>query len=104
EIGMYPYVIPFSGAAFSQDPNLLPRTHYARQHVAGTGISWEQPPQLLPIDPDVTDAILRMERAFEAMLGVLENQAAHLPSRVRPLLWIIGSLPIMAARGQYISY
>src|SRR5580704_12652574 len=103
EIGMYPYVIPFSGSAFSRDPGLLPHTHYARQQVAGTDISWEQPAKILPIDPVVTDVILRMERNFEAMLGPLENQAAHLPSRVRSLLWILSSLPIMAARGQYIA-
>lgn len=103
EIGMYPYIIPFSGAAFSQDPNLLPHTHYARQHVAGTNISWQQPVKILPIDPQVTDVVLRMERSFEAMLGPLENQAAHLPSRVRSLLWILSSLPIMAERGSYIA-
>src|SRR5882762_1703303 len=43
EIGMYPYVIPFSGSALARDPNLLPHTHYARRHVAGTGIFWQQP-------------------------------------------------------------
>ncbi len=103
EIGMYPYVIPFSGAAIARDPNLLPYTHYARRHVAGTGISWQQPVKILPIDPAVSDAILRMERSFEAMLGPLEQQVAHLPSRLRSLLWILSSLPIMAERGQYIA-
>ena len=29
EIGMYPYVIPFSGAAFAQDPALTPHTKVA---------------------------------------------------------------------------
>jgi radical SAM superfamily enzyme YgiQ (UPF0313 family) len=103
EIGMYPYVIPFSGAAFSQDPSLSVHTHFTRQHVAGTNISWDQPAKILPIDPVVTEAILSMERSFEAMLEPLEQQAAHLPSRVRSLLWILSSLPIMAARGQYIA-
>jgi radical SAM superfamily enzyme YgiQ (UPF0313 family) len=103
EIGMYPYVIPFSGSAFSQDPNLLPHTHYVRQHVAGTDISWEQPAKILPMDPVVTDVILRMESSFEAMLGPLEKQVAHLPSRVRSLLWILSSVPIMAERGHYIA-
>src|SRR6202035_5706758 len=91
EIGMYPYVIPFSGAAFSRDPSLLPHTHYARQHIAGTDIYWEQPVKILPLDPVVTDVILRMEHSFEAMLGPLEEQVAHLPSRVRSLLWILSS-------------
>jgi radical SAM superfamily enzyme YgiQ (UPF0313 family) len=103
EIGMYPYVIPFSGAAIAQDPNLLPHTHYANQHVAGTDITWRQPVKILPIDPSVAEAILLMERRFEAMLGPLEQQVAHLPSRLRSLLWILSSLPIMAERGQYIA-
>jgi radical SAM superfamily enzyme YgiQ (UPF0313 family) len=103
EIGMYPYVIPFSGAMLAQDPSLLPHTHYARRHVAGTDIAWQQPVKILPVDPKVTDAILRMERSFESMLGPLERQVAHLPSRLRSLLWILSSLPIMAERGQYIA-
>jgi radical SAM superfamily enzyme YgiQ (UPF0313 family) len=103
EIGMYPYVIPFSGAALARDPKLLPHTHYARRHVAGTGISWQQPVKILPMDPAVSDAISSMERSFEAMLGPLEQQVAHLPSRLRSLLWILSSLPIMAERGQYIA-
>ena len=103
EIGMYPYVIPFSGAAFAKDPNLAPYTHYAQRHVAGTSISWQQPAKILPMDPDVTEVILRMERSFEAMLAPLEKEVAHLPSRVRSLLWILSSLPIMAERGHFIA-
>jgi anaerobic magnesium-protoporphyrin IX monomethyl ester cyclase len=103
EIGMYPYVIPFSGSAIARDPNLLPQTYYAHQHVEGTDIAWEQPVKILPIDPIVSDAILRMESSFEAMLGGIEEHTAHLPSRLRSLLWILSSLPIMAERGQYIA-
>lgn len=103
EIGMYPYVIPFSGAAFSRDSSLLAHTHYAHRHVAGTHITWEQPVKILPVDPIVTDAILRIERSFEAMLAELEKSVAHLPSRVRSLLWILSSLPIMAEYDQYIA-
>jgi anaerobic magnesium-protoporphyrin IX monomethyl ester cyclase len=103
EIGMYPYVIPFSGAAFARDPNLLPHTYYAHQRVAGTDIAWRQPVKILPIDPIVTEAILSMESSFEAMLGEIEQHTAHLPSRLRSLLWILSSLPIMAERGQYIA-
>jgi radical SAM superfamily enzyme YgiQ (UPF0313 family) len=103
EIGMYPYVIPFSGAAFAKDPGLAPYTHHVRRQVAGTGISWEQPAKILPMDPVVTDVILRMERSFEAMLAPLEKEVAHLPSRVRSLLWILCSLPLMAERGYFIA-
>src|SRR5579864_3237222 len=31
------------------------------------------------------------------------ERTAHLPSRLRSLLWILSSLPIMAERGQYIA-
>ncbi len=103
EIGMYPYVIPFSGAAFARDPSLAPFTHYARRQIAGTSLGWEQPAKILPMDPGVADVVLSMERRFEALLQPLERQGVHLPSRVRSLLWILASLRIMAERGEYIA-
>jgi radical SAM superfamily enzyme YgiQ (UPF0313 family) len=103
EIGMYPYVIPFSGAQFAKDPKLAPYTHYTERQIAGTNISWQQASKILPMDPVVTDVILRMERNFEAMLAPLEKEVAHLPSRVRSLLWILSSLPLMAERGHFIA-
>jgi hypothetical protein len=103
EIGMYPYVIPFSGAAFATDPKLAPYTHHAERHVAGTNISWQQPSKILPMDPVVSDVVLRMERNFEAMLAPLEKAGAHLPSRIRSLLWILAALPVMAEHGYFIA-
>jgi radical SAM superfamily enzyme YgiQ (UPF0313 family) len=103
EIGMYPYVIPFSGAAFAQDPRLTPYTENAERNVAGTEIRWEQAAKILPIDPAVKDVVLSMERRFEEMLAALENDVAHLPSRVRSLLWILASIPVMAERGIVIA-
>jgi hypothetical protein len=44
-----------------------------------------------------------MEISFEALLAPLEKEGAHLPSRVRSLLWILCSVPIMAERGQFIA-
>lgn len=102
EIGMYPYIIPFSGAQFAKDPKLAPYTRYAERHVAGTGISWQQPAKILPMDPLVAGVILQVESAFEAMLAPLERMA-HLPSRVRSLLWILSAIPIMAAHGHFIA-
>src|SRR5258708_36863865 len=55
------------------------------------------------MDLVVTDVILRRARRFEAMLAPLEKEVAHLPSRVRSLLWILCSLPIMAERGHFIA-
>jgi radical SAM superfamily enzyme YgiQ (UPF0313 family) len=103
EIGMYPYVIPFSGAAFAKDPSLAPHTRSVHRQVAGTNISWQQPAKILPMDPDVASVILRLESSFEAMLAPLESQVAHLPSRVRSLLWILSAVPIMAERGYHIA-
>jgi radical SAM superfamily enzyme YgiQ (UPF0313 family) len=103
EIGMYPYVIPFSGAALAKDPSLAPHVQYARREVAGTAISWQQPAKILPVDPDVAEVILRLERSFESALHALETDVAHLPSRVRSLLWIACSLPIMEEQGLHIA-
>jgi hypothetical protein len=103
EIGMYPYVIPFSGAAFARDPSLLPHTRYLRRQIAGTAIAWDQAAKILPIDPVVKDVILRMESSFEAMLASYEKNAAHLPSRVRSLLWILSAMPILAEFGEFIA-
>jgi len=103
EIGMYPYVIPFSGAAFARDPALAPFMRHARRQVEGTALAWDQPAKILPMDPEVSDAVLAMERRFEALLEPLERRGAHLPSRLRSLLWILASLRVMAERGEYIA-
>jgi hypothetical protein len=103
EIGMYPYVIPFSGAAFAQDPKLIPHTVMADRRVSGTNIEWQQAAKILPTDPVVREAILRIETAFEDALFSLQSEVAHLPSRVRSLLWIQASLPVMAEYGFIIA-
>lgn len=103
EIGMYPYVIPFSGAVFARDRELLPHTHYARRRIAGTAIEWDQPAKILPIDPVVKDVILRIEAEFESALAELQQRALHLPSRVRSLVWILVAAPIMAEHGLPIA-
>ncbi len=103
EIGMYPYVIPFSGAAFARDPALAPHTILAQRRVAGTDIEWQQAAKILPIDPVVRDAILRIESVFEDMLCSMQTEVAHLPSRVRSLLWILCSIPILAEHGIVVA-
>jgi hypothetical protein len=103
EVGMYPYVIPFSGAAFAQDPKLAAHTELAERQVAGTDIRWHQAAKILPIDATVKEVVLKMESAFEDMLCALQDDVAHLPSRVRSLLWILASLPVMAEHGITIA-
>jgi radical SAM superfamily enzyme YgiQ (UPF0313 family) len=103
EIGMYPYVVPFSGAAFARDASLLPHTIFAEREVAGTNVSWMQAAKILPIDPTVRSVVLRIERDFEELLTGMQQRASHLPSRVRSLLWILASLPVMAEHGHPIA-
>jgi radical SAM superfamily enzyme YgiQ (UPF0313 family) len=99
EVGMYPYVIPFSGAALARDPALLPHTEYARRRVEGTNVEWDQAAKILPIDPRAREVILEIEVEFEAALADLQQRTAHLPSRVRSLLWILCAAPILAKHG-----
>lgn len=103
EVGMYPYVIPFSGAAFARDPALIPHTHYAHRHIDGTDIEWDQAAKILPIDPTVRDVILQIERNFEALLAELQPHAAHLPSRLRSLVWIVAGVPVLAEHGIVVA-
>ncbi|MGH8220912.1 MAG: B12-binding domain-containing radical SAM protein [Steroidobacteraceae bacterium] len=103
EIGIYPYVVPFSGAGFARDPTLRPHTTTARRRIAGTLIEWDQPDKILPIDPAVRAAVLEMEQEFDARLAALQLGAAHLPSRVRSLVWILAAAPVLAARGLVVA-
>lgn len=103
EIGMYPYVIPFSGAALARDPTLRPHTEHAHRRIRGTDIEWDQPAKILPIDPLVHDVILEIERDFDAALTELQQRMAHLPSRVRSLVWIKAAAPVLAQHGVDIA-
>jgi radical SAM superfamily enzyme YgiQ (UPF0313 family) len=88
EVGMYPYVIPFSGGALARDRSLEAHTQFETVTVPGTAVSWRQATKILPVDPAVREAILSIESRFEHALGRLHRHVAHLPSRVRSLLWI----------------
>jgi len=97
EVGIYPYVIPFSGAALAADPSLEPHTIATRREIAGTDLIWDQPSKILPIAPDVRRAILAIEARVEHWLSYLGAFGGHLPSRVRSLIWIACAIPILDA-------
>lgn len=99
EMGMYPYVIPFSGAAMANDASLKPHTEYARHRIAGTDIEWDQPAKILPIDPSVREAILAIEQRFEGWMASLETDVAHLPSRLRSLVWVMCASAVLTEAG-----
>jgi radical SAM superfamily enzyme YgiQ (UPF0313 family) len=103
EVGMYPYVIPFSGAAMSLDPQLRAFTVCERRRVAGTQVEWDQPAKILPMDAALRATVLRIERDFEECLAELQQSGAHLPSRVRSLIWVLCSLKPMAEQGLPIA-
>ena len=56
--------------------------------MAGTAVAWDQPSKILPFDDVVRGAILQIEADFEERLAFLEERVAHLPSRVRSLVWV----------------
>src|SRR5258706_1574426 len=99
EVGMYPYVIPFSGSAMATDASLVPQTIYAARHVPYAQISWEQPCKILPADPIVRAAILEIEADFDAWMAAVGDSAMHLPSRVRSLVWVLCAVPILRRAG-----
>ena len=99
EIGLYPYVIPFSGAALSRDESLAPHTVFETVGVAGTGIVWEQAQKILPIDSAARSLIQQIELAFGQRLAAVTTTVRHLPSRIRSLIWIEAALPILARHG-----
>jgi hypothetical protein len=103
EVGLYPYVIPFSGAPLAADPALRPFTVSERREIGATGIAWDQPAKILPMDPLVRETILAIERDVDAFLAQAQASAAHLPSRLRSLIWILCSLRHMAERGMPIA-
>ncbi len=99
EVGMYPYVIPFSGSALAADPTLRPYTVSQRQHVEGTHVSWDQPAKIPPVDPQVREVILAIEADFQACLGRLVAFVPHMPSRLRSQLWVVCAIPTLEEAG-----
>ncbi len=100
ELGMYPYVIPFSGAAMARDPNLAPHTQFVTHSVEGTAVEWRQPSKILPIDSTTRHAILSVEQEFEQWMRFLQPIAKHLPSRLRSLVWILCAASILSEAGE----
>jgi anaerobic magnesium-protoporphyrin IX monomethyl ester cyclase len=101
EIGIYPYVIPFSGAALSKDPALKPHTIYEVMRVSGTNVEWSQATKILPLDPRTRAAILEIER--NVLDEIQASRRMHLPSRDRSLLWISHAIPVLRSFGQLDS-
>lgn len=91
EVGMYPYVVPFSGAALSRDAGQLPTTVFETRRVAGTDTEWSRPAKILPLDASAREAILRIESRFEQWLEEIHDRVPHVPSRVRSLGWILNT-------------
>jgi hypothetical protein len=101
EIGLYPYVVPFSGAAMARDPALRPHVVTARRQISGTAIAWDQPAHILPIDSVVRDVMASIVADYDARLATLTGDGRHLPSRARSLLWIATAIPwLTAARAE----
>ncbi len=99
EIGMYPYVVPFTGSKMSTDPELAPFITSVRQEIAGTDISWEQPQHIMPIDGETRGALEDIVATYERSLAALAGSFSHIPSRVRSLQWIACAIPVLRRAG-----
>jgi radical SAM superfamily enzyme YgiQ (UPF0313 family) len=88
EVGVYPYVIPFSGSALAADAELSAHTVYETRTVPGTTLTWSDATKILPADSQARDAILQIEERFEAACRSLADRVAHVPSRLRSVLWL----------------
>jgi radical SAM superfamily enzyme YgiQ (UPF0313 family) len=99
EIGIYPYVIPFSGAALARDTRLEPYTVYETLTVPGTAVGWRHAAKILPADSAARDAILAIEAGFERICRSHLDGVAHVPSRARSILWLAAAQSVLAATG-----
>jgi radical SAM superfamily enzyme YgiQ (UPF0313 family) len=104
EVGIYPYVIPFSGSAMATDPSLLPYTVFDRRHVPYAQLTWNQPSKILPVDPVVREAILQIEADVEGWIATIGDSAMHLPSRVRSLMWVLCSVRVLRRLGSDVPH
>ncbi len=102
EVGLYPYVVPFSGARMAEDPTLAPHVMRRRQLIPGTNIEWMQPAHIEPLDPDVRTAIREIVASYDEALRSLTSNLEHVPSRIRSLLWISHAIPTLRAAGVHV--
>jgi radical SAM superfamily enzyme YgiQ (UPF0313 family) len=104
EVGIYPYVIPFSGAAIAADPSLEAHTEYETLTVPGTDLSWRQATKILPADPQTRDAILEIEERFDLTFRRQAGRIAHLPSRVRSVLWLEAAQDVLGVTDEEVVF
>ena len=103
EVGIYPYVIPFSGAPIARDPSLEPYTEYEPTTVPGTSLAWRRATKILPADPRTRDAILAIEARFERASRSIAGRVRHLPSRARSVVWLLAAQRVLAEIGHPIG-
>ena len=99
EVGIYPYVIPFSGAAIANDVSLSAHTEYETFQVAGTDLTWRQAMKILPIDLRTREVILAIEREFERFHRLITGELAHVPSRLRSIVWLRAAQRVLSREG-----
>jgi radical SAM superfamily enzyme YgiQ (UPF0313 family) len=104
EVGIYPYVIPFSGAAIARDASLEPHTVYETVSIPETDLVWRQATKILPADPQTRDAILEIEEQFTLACRWHASRVAHLPSRVRSVLWLEAARRVLSDVGEAVDF
>ncbi len=102
EVGIYPYVIPFSGSAIARDPQFLEQTVHETRTVPGTRLSWRQATKILPADTETCDAILEIEERYERTQRQLAGAVPHIPSRTRAILWLQAAHEVLTEAGEVV--
>lgn len=100
EVGIYPYVIPFSGSAMARDARHEPHTVYETRSIPGTDVRWREAIKILPADARTRDAIERIEECFGVRQRALAGRVRHIPSRLRSILWLQAGLDVLADCGE----
>jgi hypothetical protein len=72
---------------------------YETLTVPGTAVRWRQAAKILPADPAAREAILAIEAGFERISRSRLDGVAHVPSRVRSILWLAAAQSVLAAAG-----
>jgi radical SAM superfamily enzyme YgiQ (UPF0313 family) len=104
EVGIYPYVIPFSGAAIASDSSLEPHTVYETLSIPETDRVWRQATKILPADPQTRDAILEIEEQFTLASRRHAGRGAHLPSRARSVLWLEAAGRVLSGAAEEVHF
>ena len=76
---------------------------YETFSIPDTDLVWRQATKILPADPQTRDAILEIEEQFNVASRWHATRVAHLPSRVRSVLWLDAARRVLGDAGEAVD-